>query len=208
MSVRDAILGLFRQGWSHRRIARELGVNRRTVKRYIALAEKESKCTTNPTPGSDRPVGAEFEGQDSAPPALPGPPRKCGPFREIVSKKLDAGLSAQRVWQDLKVERDFAGSYQSVKRFCRRLGRKTALPFRRIEVEPGVVVGPDRVQLWREKPYQVRDDVVAQFAARHVARQRRQQANNAQGQPRRAEYRRRNQMEKSLPHGRKRPGIE
>ena len=137
MSVRDAILGLFRQNWSHRRIARELGVDRRTVKRYVALAERESKCTTNPTPGSDQPVEAEFEGQDSGPPDLPGPPSKCEPFRENIFEKLDAGLSAQRIWQDLKLDHGFAGSYQSVKRFCRRLGRKTELPFRRIEVEPG-----------------------------------------------------------------------
>ena len=57
MGVRDAILGLFGQGWSRRRIARELGVHRRTVARHIALAKKESNCPTNPTPGSDRPVG-------------------------------------------------------------------------------------------------------------------------------------------------------
>ena len=137
MGVRDAILGLFGQGWSRRRIARELGVHRRTVARHIALAEKESNCPTNPTPGSDRPVEAEFEGQAPARPEFPGPPSKCEPFRETISEKLDAGLTAQRVWQDLKIEHGFVGSYQSVKRFCRRLGRKTELPFRRIEVDPG-----------------------------------------------------------------------
>jgi transposase len=137
MGVRDAILGLFGQGWTRRRIARELGVNRRTVARYVALAKKESKCTTNPTPGADRPVEAEFEGQAPAPPEFPGPSSKCEPFRETIIAKLGAGLTAQRIWQDLKVEHGFAGSYQSVKRFCRRLGRKTELPFRRIEVEPG-----------------------------------------------------------------------
>jgi len=137
MGVRDAILGLSGQGWSRRRIARELGVHRRTVARYIALAEKESNCPTNPTPGSNRPVEAEFKGRVPARPELPGPPSKCAPLRETISEKLDAGLSAQRIWQDLKIEHDFAGSYQSVKRFCRRLGRKAALPFRRIEVEPG-----------------------------------------------------------------------
>lgn len=56
MDTRDAILGLFRQGWSRRRIARELGVHRKTVARHINLAEKESNCPINPTPGSDRPT--------------------------------------------------------------------------------------------------------------------------------------------------------
>ncbi len=137
MGVRDAILGLSGQGWSRRRIARELGVHRRTVARDIALAERESNCPTNPTAGSDRAVEAESERRVPARPELPGPPSKCAPLRETIFKKLDAGLSAQRIWQDLKVEHDFAGSYESVKRFCRRLGRRTALPFRRIEVEPG-----------------------------------------------------------------------
>ena len=54
MGVRDAILGLFGQGWSRRRIARELGVDRKTVARHIKLATEESNCPTNPTPGFSR----------------------------------------------------------------------------------------------------------------------------------------------------------
>ncbi len=42
MDIRDAILGPVKQGWSRRRIARELGVHRRTVARCIGLAVKES----------------------------------------------------------------------------------------------------------------------------------------------------------------------
>ena len=137
MATRHAILGLFRQGWSRRRIARELGVDRKTVARHVDLAEKESNWATNPTPGSDRPVEAEFDGPIRAPPERWGPPSACEPFRETILTKLDIGLTAQRIWQDLVAERGFAAGYQSVKRFCRRLGRKSVLPFRRIETEPG-----------------------------------------------------------------------
>jgi transposase len=137
MDTRDAILGLFRQGWSRRRIARELGVHRKTVARHINLADKESNCPTNPTPGSDRPTEAEFEGPVAASHGGCGPPSKCEPFREVILTKLDAGLTAQRIWQDLVGEHGFEASYQSVKRFCRRLCKKTPLPFRRIETEPG-----------------------------------------------------------------------
>jgi transposase len=67
----------------------------------------------------------------------PGRDSQCEPFRETIGKKLDQGLSAQRIWQDLVSESGFTGSYSSVKRFVRRLGANTPLPFRRMECEPG-----------------------------------------------------------------------
>ena len=36
MAKVQAIVGLWRQGWSFRRIARELGIHRDTVSRYVA----------------------------------------------------------------------------------------------------------------------------------------------------------------------------
>jgi transposase len=49
----------------------------------------------------------------------------------------EAGLSAQRIYQDLVSEHQFAGSYDAVKRFVRQLGATEPLPFRRMETEPG-----------------------------------------------------------------------
>ena len=37
MAVVNTIKGLLEKGWKHRRIARELGVNRETVARYARL---------------------------------------------------------------------------------------------------------------------------------------------------------------------------
>jgi len=42
-----------------------------------------------------------------------------------------------RIHQDLTAEHDFAGSYWSVRRYVRRLGAKTPLPFRHMECPPG-----------------------------------------------------------------------
>jgi len=123
VAMRNAILGLRRQGWSFRRIARELGVHRKTVARHVRLAESQNG--PNPTAGNS------------------GPESLCEPFREVVLAKLDARLSAQRIWQDLVSEHGFAASYESVKRYVRRLGARTPLPFRRIEVEPGAEVQVD-----------------------------------------------------------------
>jgi transposase len=67
-----------------------------------------------------------------------GRPSLCDSFREQILVKLDQRLSAQRIWQDLVAEHGFTGSYDSVKRFVRRLGAATPLPFRRMECAPGM----------------------------------------------------------------------
>ena len=52
MAVANAIITLNQRGWSNRRIARELGIDRETVKRHLKLARNGSKPATNALPGS------------------------------------------------------------------------------------------------------------------------------------------------------------
>lgn len=124
---------LRKTGTSCREIARLLGVDRQTVRKYVALLEAENP--PNAPPGSD--TGG------SPPPAIgpitspPGPGSRCEPFREAIVAALERGLSAQRIHQDLVREHGFTAEYHSVRRFVRRLLKKTELPVRRIEVEPG-----------------------------------------------------------------------
>ena len=54
VSVGNAILTLHEQGWSNRRIAKELGIHRDTVARHVRLAESEP--ATNPPLGNDSPA--------------------------------------------------------------------------------------------------------------------------------------------------------
>lgn len=142
-----AIIGLLEQEWSHRRIARELGVDRETVARYDRLRRNRSNpaiSTTGselstspnaaiPTTGSllEDLVFVESSGRPT------GRISHCDPFKDLIKQKLDGGLSAQRIWQDLVGDNGFTGSYSSVKRFVQRLGASTPLPFRRMECEPG-----------------------------------------------------------------------
>ncbi|MCL2330871.1 MAG: IS21 family transposase, partial [Phycisphaerae bacterium] len=83
-----------------------------------------------------------------------GRPSTCLPYAAVIQEKLDLGLSAQRIYQDLVSEHGFAGSYDSVKRFVRQQGHDRPLPFRRIERGPGEeaqvdfgsgapIIGPD-----------------------------------------------------------------
>ena len=148
MADQAAIIGLWQRGWSQRRIARETGLSRDTVSRYVRLAssgwrpgEPISGVRNNPnqaisTAGS---VARDGPATDSNPAiSTPGSGRRslCDPYREVIEAKLAAGLSAQRIWQDLGAD-GFEGGYQSVKRFCRRLRSANPLPFRRMECEPG-----------------------------------------------------------------------
>ena len=127
MAKINAIRTLHEQGWSGRRISRELGVDRETVRRYVQAAD------SNP---ANAPTGSEAILPLHSP-GNPGRRSDCELFRDVILSKLEQGLSAQRIYQDLTTEAGFEGSYWSVRRFVNRLGERTPLPFRRMECAPG-----------------------------------------------------------------------
>jgi transposase len=89
---------------------------------------------------SARPTGVTVTNGVTDAPSSPRPASqtsKCEPFREIVKGKLDKGLTARRIYQDLVREHGFKAKYHSVRRFVGRLGRNRPLPFRRMECAPG-----------------------------------------------------------------------
>jgi len=160
MAIETAICELRKKGWSKRKIARELGHHRDTVRRCLNRVEKDSNCTTltagnhsaetvdscelehnlpllitgsnctTPTAGTDSKCAKVTAGNS-------GPQSQCNPYKNLILKKLESGLSAQRIFQDLRDEYEFTASYESVKRYVRRLENSTALPFRRLESCPG-----------------------------------------------------------------------
>ena len=146
MAKKHAIIGLLENGWSYRRIARELCVDRKTVARYdklhrsnLAISTPGSWSPGNPnaaisTPGSDCPGNPKPAISTPGSLASPGRDSRCKPFAGEVQKKLDRGLSAQRIFQDLCEEHGFTGSYSSVKRYVRSIGTTMILPFRRLEL--------------------------------------------------------------------------
>ena len=82
------------------------------------------------------PLGSAVAPPGSAP-ARNQQPSLCEAWREFIVGKLAAGLTAQRIYQDLVSEHGFAGKYHSVRRFVRRLEHSQPLPFRRLECAPG-----------------------------------------------------------------------
>jgi transposase len=128
VSHQETIRSLHEKGWSDRRIARELGINRRTVNRYWAkctipppgsVDEREPKCTIVPTGKST------------------GRRSQCDPFAQAITGKVESGLSAQRIYQDLVEESGFTGSYDAVKRFVGKLRKTEPVRVWRMESQPG-----------------------------------------------------------------------
>ena len=78
------VTALLELGWTYRRIEAETGVRRETISRYDRLRKaKPAKVF----PGSDLP-----------------PRSSAARYRDAIISKLDAGLSVQRIWQDLVEE--------------------------------------------------------------------------------------------------------
>ena len=66
VQIQQAILVLHAQGRSLRRIARELGVHRNTVRSYLGGEEADSKCTTSSCSAS-----GNWPSNTERPPMLP-----------------------------------------------------------------------------------------------------------------------------------------
>lgn len=161
MAMVHSIQTLLERGWSRRRIARELGVDRETVGRYarpVSIGAPPGSAGTGfdpaapegPSKPARAPPGSAFDPTSicdasqrlktshlEAPPAPAIQPSKCEPFRAIILARLEAGLSAKRIHQDLTAEYGFAHQYHSVRRFVQHLRGTRSLPFRRMECAPG-----------------------------------------------------------------------
>jgi transposase len=156
MALIDTIQRLRQQKWSQRRIAKELQIDRETVARYLAQLKAPKPSTREGALSDSKPATREGALRDCASPASTSDLNECSqcttavseasqctPFLDIIVSKLDQGLSAQRIWQDLVSDHGFTHQYHSVRRFVARLGAKTPLPFRRLECGPGEEVQVD-----------------------------------------------------------------
>jgi hypothetical protein len=115
VSLQATIYSFDDRGWSRRRIARELGIDRETVGRYLRLAKPAIS-----TVGDG--VGRKSQ---------------CEPLAALIMAKVELGLSAQRIYQDLVGKHGFTDSYQSVKRFVRKLREAQPERIWRLECQPG-----------------------------------------------------------------------
>ena len=131
----QTIVGLLRLGWSERRIARETGHHRATIRRYAraepdlkgsvppvaAESGADSKCTTR------RKVATDSKSSRS----------RCEPHRAFIETETSKGRNATAIYQDLVEHHGFEGAYNAVKRFARALVPPSPKVSCRFETDPG-----------------------------------------------------------------------
>ena len=138
MPKKSQVLALLELGWSYRRIEAETGVRRETVSGYDRLRRSNAAKTfpgSDASPPSESPdlpsgddsnpaktfAGSEANPAKTFPGSTPRPRFAAAVYRTAIAEKLDAGLSLQRIWQDLVEEYGYGASYESVKRFVRTI---------------------------------------------------------------------------------------
>jgi len=142
MPKQQQVVALLALGWSYRRIQAETGVRRETVGRYDR-ARQANAAKVFPGSGPSDPTAARAQAaadDSNAANVFPGAGANAANvfagsaakrsraaaalYRAAITEKLDAGLSVQRIWQDLVEEFGYGASYESVKRFVRTLASR------------------------------------------------------------------------------------
>src|SRR6266850_1779113 len=140
---KQQVIALGKLGWPVRRIEQATGVRRETAGAYLkaagigvrlpgawgkrAPAKPANEVTPDPGPAKPA-IGvtpdfiAPFSEKQGAP-NDPSPPSAsvCEAYRELIEQGLARGRNGKAIWQDLVSDQGFAGSYQAVKRFVRKL---------------------------------------------------------------------------------------
>lgn len=165
MAQTQAIQALAATGQSNRAISRALGVDRGTVAKTLSQIQNQPPIWEAPTGSGEAPTGcltSDLVAQDCSTHVGESDPQTCSasittnalsttdgveipagsrsecePYRDGIIRKLEQGLTAQRIWQDLIDEYGFAAKYQSVRRYVARLQQKTPQLVRRMEVAAG-----------------------------------------------------------------------
>ena len=150
------IVVLGRLGWSVRRIEKRTGVRRETVSGYLKASgiTVRGRGRRGQTNSSSSTLTAESSAAkpaievttDSGGKTPENPPTQsrtstassCEPYREMIEDGLGRGRNAMGIWQDLVDKHGYAGGYQTVKRFVRKLrGRSSPQAVGIILTAPG-----------------------------------------------------------------------
>jgi transposase len=140
---RQQVIALGQLGWTLRRIQRETGIRRETAAAYLkaagvpiappgrpqttTLAKPAISVTTDPAEEKPAILVTTDPPTDphpcaSVPPSSRSPSASaCEAFRELIESGLARGRNAMAIWQDLVDQSAFAGGYESVKRYVRKL---------------------------------------------------------------------------------------
>ena len=127
---KQQVIALGRLGWPLRRIEHATGVRRETAGSYLRAAGIAvrppggwgKRAPSKPANGVTTDSGSlDLSKLDLPAASEPPSASACAPYREIIELELGRGRNAMSIWQDLVSDHGFSGSYQSMKRFVRKL---------------------------------------------------------------------------------------
>jgi transposase len=125
--LRITLQTLLQNGASQREIERVTGVDRKTIRRYSALANSPGVAT-----------GSEGKGVENPPPRPPAlASSACEAHRAWIEAQVQLGRNATSIYQDLVESHGFEHRYNSVKRFVHALRAREPERFDVLEFLPG-----------------------------------------------------------------------
>lgn len=132
MDIREILVRL-RADASNHQIKRDLGIDRRTVKRYRAWAEERGLLTGELPPVEKLQALLEATLPDKPPPQNVS---SVVSYRAVVEKLLKEKVEVAAIYERLK-ERGYGGSYSAVYRFVQRVKGQLPEATVRVERAPG-----------------------------------------------------------------------
>lgn len=133
MNLLQDIIHRLKAGESERRIARDLQISRPTVHKYHELAEREGYLKAD-APQPENAGLSTALGPGRQPPKMIS---NLEPYREVVKDYLQQGLEKTAIWQRLRQDHGYPGSYSSVQRFVNRLAPEEPQAYIRVHTAPG-----------------------------------------------------------------------
>ncbi len=130
--LRDIIHRL-RAGESERRIARDLHLSRPTVHKYHQMAKQQGYLQPHTPLPSDASLLAVL-GPGPQPPQIPS---TLEPYRQVIQTLHNQGVERVAIWQRLRDNYGYTGSYSSVRRFVSHLEPPSPEAFTRVHTAPG-----------------------------------------------------------------------
>lgn len=127
------IIRQIQAGETNRKIGRRLHMSKTTVGRYRALLEEKQMLSENYIPTEEVMKDLIMERKKET----TGPVSSVEPYRETVTKLLEAQVSMTVILQRLRELHGYKGGYSSVVRFVRTLEKRQPEVFVRMEVAPG-----------------------------------------------------------------------
>ena len=122
-----------RVGESERRIARDLNVSRPTVHKYKVWAEAQGYLDgAQPLP--EWAILQVVLGPGSPPPQMIS---SLASYQDVVQQLLEQGVEMTAIWQRLKENYGYQGSYSAVRRLVHRLHPVEPEAFVRVQTAPG-----------------------------------------------------------------------